>query len=161
MDQSDLVAYLQDNPWFGALSGEHLDKFLKIAKGKSWPAGATIFREASKDQNLYIVIEGQVALDIYIPNHGKVSILTVGPDEIFGWSAVLPVVDIKTATARAIQPTTAVALDSKGLGALCEADHHLGYLVYRRLTNILSGRLTATRLQLLDMYATGNRGGGA
>jgi CRP/FNR family transcriptional regulator, cyclic AMP receptor protein len=99
-----------------------------------------------------------VALDIYVPARGRMTILTVGPGEIFGWSALLPIIEIRTASARTLQKTTAVAFDSPALRALCEEDHELGFLVYRRLANVVAARLTATRLQLLDMYATGASG---
>ena len=55
--------------------------------------------------------------------------------------------------ARAVGPTRVVAFDSAALRQACDDDHDLGYLVFRRLTNIIAGRLSATRLQLLDMYA--------
>jgi CRP/FNR family transcriptional regulator, cyclic AMP receptor protein len=144
---------LQRNPWFARLSEAHLVKLASTAEEIRWPAGHIIFREGDKDYRFYLVLEGRVALDIYVPARGRVIILTVGVDELFGWSAMLPVVEIRTASARALQDTTAVAFDAAALRALCEEDHGLGYLVYRRLTNVIAGRLTATRLQLLDMYA--------
>jgi hypothetical protein len=36
---------------------------------------------------------------------------------------------------------------------MCETDHDLGYVVMRRLANVIAGRLLVTRLQLLDMFA--------
>jgi CRP-like cAMP-binding protein len=82
------------------------------------------------------------------------TLLTLGPSEIFGWSAVVPVIGTRTATARAVALTRAVTFDTDALQQLCDEDHDLGYLVFRRLTNVIAGRLSATRLQLLDMYST-------
>jgi CRP-like cAMP-binding protein len=153
MGDQDLVSKLQNNPWFRALKPEHFAKLVEISSEMKWEKGETIFREGNLDDNLYLVFDGQIALEVYVPGHGRVTILTLGPDEIFGWSAVIPVEGTRTARARAMQATTAVAFDSSALRQACKEDHELGYHVYRRLTNVIAGRLTATRLQLLDMYA--------
>jgi hypothetical protein len=36
--------------------------------------------------------------------------------------------------------------------AKCEEDHHPGYEMLKRFSNIITARLDATRLQLLDIY---------
>jgi hypothetical protein len=46
-----------------------------------------------------------------------------------------------------------VGFDAEKLYQACEADHDLGYIVMRRLSNIVASRLMVTRLQLLDMFA--------
>jgi CRP-like cAMP-binding protein len=155
MDNPSLADALRANPWFAALEPRHFEKLIAIAAEMSWPAGQVIFREGAEDDRLYFVIEGQVALEIHVPARGRLTILTVGPNEVFGWSAAVPVVRKKTASARAVRLTRAVAFDAAALRAACEEVHDLGYHVYRRLTNVIAARLTATRLQLLDMYAVG------
>jgi CRP-like cAMP-binding protein len=158
MSQSSLAEILQKNPWFQPLERQHFEQFIGIATEVSWSTDQVIFREGERDDRIYLVLEGRVALEIYVPNRGRVTILTLGPDEIFGWSAAVPVVQTRTASARAAQPTRAVAFDAAALRAACERDHDLGYVVYRRLTNVIAGRLTATRMQLLDMYAVEQKG---
>lgn len=146
---------LRAAPLFGALEPTHLERLSAIASEMSWTADQVIFREGEADDRLYLMLDGLVALDMYVPNRGRVTILTVGPHEIFGWSAAVPVVRKKTASARALQPTRAIAIDAAALSAACEQDHDLGYHIYRTLADVIASRLTATRLQLLDMYAVG------
>ena len=86
-----------------------------------------------------------------IPGRGRVTILTVGPGEVFGWSSLFferP----KTASARTVEPTQALALDAVRLRELCDVDTRLGYLLTRRILDVVSERLKATRMQLLDIY---------
>ena len=59
------------------------------------------------------------------------TILTVGPGEVFGWSSLF-LERPKTASARAVEPTTALALDANRLRALCDLDPGLGYVLTRR-----------------------------
>lgn len=155
MKQQDLPDTLRANPWFAALEPQLFEKMVSIASQVSWSAEQVIFREGDQDDYLYFMIEGQVALEIYIPVRGRVTILTIGPDEIFGWSSAVQVIQKKTASARAVIPSRAIAFNGTALRAACEQDHNLGYHVYRRLTNVIASRLSATRMQLLDMYATG------
>ncbi len=158
MSHNAVVDNLRANAWFASLQQDHFNKLAAVAEGIAWPAGQMIFREGEPHARFYLVLEGHVALEIYIPNRGRANILTVGPDEVFGWSAVVPGVNLKTASARAVQDTSAVAFNAAALRAACEEDHDLGYYFYRRLANVIAGRLTATRLQLLDMYAVEQKG---
>ncbi|MCB9446012.1 MAG: Crp/Fnr family transcriptional regulator [Ardenticatenaceae bacterium] len=153
MGDPTIAELLQKNPWFRVLELPLFQKLVDIATVKDWEEGATIFREGDRDDNLYLILEGQVALEVYVQGHGRITILTIGQSEIFGWSAVLPVEGTRTASARAMRSTQAIAFDSSALRQACDEDHDLGYQVYRRLTNVVAGRLSATRLQLLDMYA--------
>ena len=54
---------------------------------------------------------GRVAIEIAVPGRGRVIILTVGPGEVFGWSSLFHQRP-KTASARTIEPTRALALDA-------------------------------------------------
>ena len=154
MAKEALADILSQNPWFQSLKPEHFEKMLSIADLLEWPEDETIFAEGEQDARLYLILEGRVAIEKYVPGRGRVTLLTLGPSEIFGWSAVVPVIGTRTATARAAAPTQAVTFDTVALEQVCDADHDLGYLVFRRLTNVIAGRLSATRLQLLDMYSS-------
>jgi CRP-like cAMP-binding protein len=157
MESQDLKNILRQNPWFQSLDPRHFQKMVDIASEVSWSEGQIIFGEGEPGNQLYLVAEGRVALEIYVPDRGRRTILTIGPDEVFGWSAVTPFVRTRMASARAVAPTRAIAFDSQALSQACEEDHDLGYYVYRRLTNIIAGRLSATRLQLIDMYASARK----
>jgi CRP/FNR family cyclic AMP-dependent transcriptional regulator len=154
MARRKLAKILRQNPWFQSLTPDHFQKVLAIAGLSEWLEGKTIFSEGEHDARLYLILEGRVALEKYVPSRGRVTLLTLGPSEIFGWSAVVPVIGTRTATARAVTLTRAVTFETDALQQLCDEDHDLGYLVFRRLTNVIAGRLSATRLQLLDMYSS-------
>lgn len=146
---------LQSIPWFSSLERPHFEKLVALAYEKNWPANYLIFREGEVNDALHLIIAGQVALEVHIPTRGRVTILTIGPNELFGWSAVVPVVQKKTASARAVHPTYAIAFNGAALRKACDEDHDLGYYFFHRMTNVVASRLTATRMQLLDMYAVG------
>ena len=80
-------------------------------------------------------------------------IYTAEPMDIVGWSSITPVVRQRTAAARAVLPSRLVRMLAVELYKLCDEDHDLGYVVMRRLSNVIASRLLTTRLQLLDMFS--------
>ncbi|MBN2386080.1 MAG: Crp/Fnr family transcriptional regulator [Anaerolineales bacterium] len=153
MADRELIALLKKIPWFESLSQEYLERMVGIAVLRQVRAGEALFREGDKEDYLYVVLEGRIALEIFVPHKGKVRINTCEQHEVFGWSSVTPVVHQRTAGATAVIDSTVVGLDAEKLRQLCDEDHDLGYRVMRRLANVVASRLLVTRLQLLDMFA--------
>jgi hypothetical protein len=48
-------------------------------------------------------------------------------------------------------------MDGECLRRKCEHDHDLGYELLKRFAEVITQRLQATRLQLLDVYSTKER----
>jgi CRP/FNR family cyclic AMP-dependent transcriptional regulator len=72
-------------------------------------------------------------------------------DEL-GWSAVL-MGGGKRFQARALEPVHALAFDGYKLLDTCRSDHFFGYKIMHRLLGVVSERLQAARLQVLDTYS--------
>src|SRR5512136_410131 len=151
--QKELVKALQTIPWFSLMTEVHFNNMVKIGKIFNFEPGQVIFHEGDKEDYLYVVLEGRVAIEMTVPGHGRIRILTAEPMEEVGWSSVTPVVRQRTAGARAVLPSRLVAFDANELRKMCDEDHDFGYYVMRRLVNVVAGRLLTGRLQLLDMFA--------
>jgi CRP-like cAMP-binding protein len=152
-NQQELSDALQAMPWFHGLKTEHFCKLVEIARMCHFEPGQVIFHEGDKEDYLYIVLEGRVAIEMTIPGRGRVRILTAEAMDEVGWSSVTPIVRQRTAGARAVHPSRLAAFDAEALRRLCDEDHDLGYFVMRRIANLVAERLLTTRLQLLDMFA--------
>ena len=144
---------LQKISWFRELKPEHLQKVVAMSHLRKVAAGEILFREGDSEDYLYIVVDGRIALNIFVPHRGKIRISTAEPLDVFGWSSVTPSVRQRTAGAAAVMESLVIAVDAEKLRQACEEDHDLGYIVMRRLANIVASRLLVTRLQLLDMFA--------
>jgi hypothetical protein len=90
-------------------------------------------------------------VELLIPNRGYTTLQTVGEGDVLGWSWLLPPYRWRFG-ARTLQPTRALTFDGKCLRNKCEEDHDLGYELLKRFTFVVTERLEATRLQLLDLY---------
>jgi len=123
-----------------------------IGEKREYSAGEVIFQENGKCDDFFLVASGQVALEMHVAGRGQVGILTVGPGEMLGWSALFANGQM-TATATALEPVCAIALSGRALRDLCDQNHELGYRIMRQAALALSQRLVATRLQVLDLFA--------
>lgn len=121
-----------------------------LAEVKELPENTVVFREGDTPPHIYLVAEGRVALEVRAPR-GLVRIHTVGPGELLGWSPLLDSGPM-TATARTLSPCRLVALHAMQIRALCAHNARLGVEFMRRVALALARRLSATRLQLLDVY---------
>lgn len=135
------------------LNSIQLSRLVKITELREVRGGEALFCEGEQDNTLYVVLEGNIAIDIFVPTRGATRIFTAEPLDIIGWSSMTPVVRSRTATARAIQNSRVAAIQSKALNNLCEDDPEIGYLIMKRLANVVASRLLTTRLQLLDIIA--------
>jgi CRP/FNR family transcriptional regulator, cyclic AMP receptor protein len=149
----EIYLELQKIPWFRELKEEHLKKIADMAFVHRFKAGEIFFREGDPQGNIYFVIEGRVALDMFIPHRGKVRFYTAEQGDLVGWSSVTPSIHQRTAGAVAVIDTVAIGMDAAKLNELCEEDHDLGFLFMRRLANDVANRLLVTRLQLMDIFA--------
>lgn len=154
MEYDEMQTRLRHLAFTAGIIGERLDHLAALATPLHWKPGEIIFREGDFGKSLYVVEEGRVAIEAHAaPGAKPTTILTIGRGQVLGWSSVFyerP----KSATARAVEPTTALAIDAHGLAALLEHDPELGYILTRRLLQVVSERLKATRVQLLEMFST-------
>ncbi len=149
----EIIEELRKIPWFQELREEHVARIASISNVHHFHAGEVLFREGDKQESVYLMLEGRVALELFVPHRGKVRIYTAEPWEIFGWSSVTPNIRQRTAGATAVIDSRIIRINAEKLRAACDEDHDLGYLVMRRLANVVASRLQITRLQLLDMFA--------
>lgn len=151
--EQEIKEVLQAIRWFQSLSDEHFNKMAEISELVTYDRDEMIFKQGDKQEYLYIVIEGRVAVELYSPVRGYLRVFTAEPMDVVGWSSATPVVRQRTASARAVLDSRLVAIDSAALNRLCEEDCALGYIVMRRLANVAAARLMICRLQLVDLFA--------
>lgn len=120
-------------------------------------AGEVLFRDGSENRDLYLVHTGHIALEMNVPGRGLVRILTLGPGEMVGWSALLDE-GIMTTRAEAVSDSELIVAPADSLKRLCEESHEFGYHLMKQMSQALSRRLVATRLQLLDLFADSPNG---
>jgi CRP-like cAMP-binding protein len=98
-----------------------------------------------------VIRHGSVAIELYSPPRGGVTIETLAPGEVLGWSWLLPPYRWHF-DARALSQVRVTAFDGACLRRKCEEDPALGYELMQRFAQVMLERLQWTRLRLLDVY---------
>ena len=119
----------------------------------TYPQGSVLFREGSENHQLLIVSMGRVALEMHVPGRGDVRILTLAAGDLVAWSALLGSGRMTT-SAVAVDDVQVLAIPAIDLFAISDANPDFGYRLMRQVGNALAERLVATRLQLLDLFAS-------
>jgi len=116
-----------------------------------------LFREGAPAEELFLVIEGTVALEIEVRPFDRQPFTTaveaVGRGECLGWSAVVAP-HRYTATATTLCDCSLMAVRGDQLLRLMTASPELGYLVMTRLTALVASRLWSTRQRLAGVVGS-------
>jgi CRP/FNR family cyclic AMP-dependent transcriptional regulator len=152
VNQPDLVIEcLRKTEFLSQLRPPLLEDVARCARRECVLGGRALFSEGSRNERLYLVHSGTIALEMRVPGRGNVRILTISAGEMVGWSALLGQ-QIMSATAIVLEDTELLSFSAVELQTLCDHNHEIGYVVMHRMAVALSGRLLATRLQLLDLF---------
>src|SRR5947209_20394182 len=105
MTADALVAH----PFTKALWPEHVARLSEMGSDVHFAPGELIFHEGDHSSFFYLVITGNVALEVLTPGR-PVRIATVYGGEVLGWSSVAGDSG-KHFQARALEPVQAIAFD--------------------------------------------------
>lgn len=149
---STIEEILQANEFFQGLPADQIRFLANCATTEHFDEGVYLFREGEKADVFYLILQGRVSLDTFVPGRGHKGIQTVGAGEILGWSWLYPPY-LWHFDGRVLRPTETITFDAPCVREKCDQDHVFGHELLKRFTNIIVQRLQATRLQMLDVYA--------
>ena len=158
MDRS-LAACLRASPFGPLLDGHQAVSVLAIGQCEEAAAGQVVFSEGAPAEHLRIICQGQVSLEMLLPGRGRRRILTLGPSDLLGWSAVAGD-GTMSATATAMEDTWMRKLPACELRSLFDRDPVTGRIIMEQTARALARRLQAARLQLLDLFSHDESVGG-
>jgi CRP/FNR family cyclic AMP-dependent transcriptional regulator len=139
-------------------TGEFLQSLIPAGRPARYSAGDRLFTEGGTADRFWLLRHGTVALDMAVPGRGAQVIETLGGGSVLGWSWLHPPYRWQFG-AIARDPVESVMFDAVSVRERCDADPVFGYAVLRLFTPVLTARLQATRLRLLDLYASAAQAG--
>lgn len=151
MKSSDLTAQLKDHPFFEDMSDAHITTLSSCSKKEAISAGSQIFNVGESANKFFVILEGQIAVDLQRQDGPPVTIQTVSGGDVLGWSWLFAPHEWLFG-ARAVSDCKVIVMDAHCLRSKCDSDTALGYDLLLRFSAIVVSRLRATRMQLLDMF---------
>jgi CRP-like cAMP-binding protein len=152
MEAASVLAVLHDSPIGASLTRPARQRLLRLGRIRQAAAGDVLLSEGAETSELGIVRRGRAALRLAVPGRGTTTVMTVEPGDALGWSAVVPPYPA-TSTVVAVEPLEAAVFAADSLRAALRHDDELAAAIHEALLRVVARRLTATRLQLLDLFA--------
>jgi CRP-like cAMP-binding protein len=136
---------------FNGMSQDQLALIAGCAQNTVFADGEYLMREGDEADSFYVIRLGRVALEIFVPQRGAVTIETIDDGGLVGWSWLVPPYRVHI-DARAVASVHVVAFDAACLRGKADEDPELGYELMRRFIPVIVERLQATRVRMLDVY---------
>ena len=140
---SESHTVLSEAPFFADLSDRQRSAVLELGAIEDREAGEHFYRIGEPAKNFYVLARGIVRLTIGLDQRNATAGDILHRGEVFGWAALTPNANRRIATAVCLTPASVLALDGKGLLALMDQDHTLGYYLTRQLILVVTGTFTA------------------
>lgn len=149
----DIRQALGDHGFFLGMQPRHLDAIATMASWADHPAHSWIASTGDAADRFHAIVSGRVGIEITTPGRAPLIVATVHPGDVVGWSwfidgqpwqfDVVALDDVRT-----------VAIDVARLLDACDGDDELHSELSGRVLNVVASRLSATRMQLVDIYGT-------
>ena len=130
----------------------HLKKLAALATPLKFAKDQIIYHAGVLGDAIYFIEAGEVVIEMGLPDRADpVKMYTVGPGQLFGWSALFPA-RRKQARARAVMPTYVIAVGAAKLREAFQFDQSLENDLIQRVNDVVAERLAATRQQLVRAF---------
>jgi CRP/FNR family transcriptional regulator, cyclic AMP receptor protein len=152
------ITILKQADIFYELTNTQLELVASICSDKTYAAGELVFEENTPGTELYIIADGEVAIEVN-PNmmgkkddgSGAYTIATLRRGQSFG-EVTLVDEGLRSAAARCSQPDThLLAIPRNKLMLLCDTYPQLGYRLMRNLAADLAMKIRHTDLQVREV----------
>ncbi|MFF3611706.1 cyclic nucleotide-binding domain-containing protein [Streptomyces sp. NPDC002580] len=135
-----------------ALSREHREKLMSVAREVSFAADEQIFEAGGTADRFWVVRSGTVSLYQQVIADRRITVAQLGPGDLLGWSWLF-----RPHTwdfgAEAFSPVRSYEFDAADVRVLFDQDPTLELSVTRTIGAVLAHRLETTRAALIEHYA--------
>jgi toluene monooxygenase system ferredoxin subunit len=157
--------------FFSDVDSDTLEAIAKKGEIQEFSAGDVIFEYQEPSTHLYGLLEGEVDLILVfkdkvlktdieyeeaiqatmVDEEKEIIVDTVAPGQVFGWSSVVGS-GKRTVTAECSEASRIIAIPADKLKAMFDKDHTLGYIVMKRLSEIIARRLRNRTDKLIEAW---------
>jgi CRP-like cAMP-binding protein len=150
-----LIDQLKNHPFIQGMSEPMIRKLALFAREVRFEPDQVVFRAGDDEYEFCLIVSGTFCVELGTPVYA-VLIQTLGPEEVFGWSALL---DHRYSffQVRALEGSEALRIDGAKLREACLTDAKLGAEIYRRIAEVAARRIQAVELRLAEFFGAKSR----
>jgi CRP-like cAMP-binding protein len=145
MEAPEIRDILQSSEFLSGLTPQQIDSILPVCRIIRCEAGESIYAQGGSGDSLYIIADGQVALERALSlgtRKGTVAVAILGKGKLFGgWSTLLGENHRLMLSAVCQKPTHLVVLKGDALRVLMTQDIRLGFAILEKLCFLLRERI--------------------
>lgn len=142
------IADLKASSFFRDLEEGYLTRIAKLCREERFESQDVIVNEGDEATNIYVLIDGGVAIQIHLKKYHYVILSTIeDKGELFGWSAL---VEPKrySATVKCLRETTVLSIGGEELEELFKKDPVMGLTFMKKIASLIDQRLITMRSRL-------------
>lgn len=143
MNSAVLERSVAEHPFTKGMSPAHLRILTECAMFTQFQSGQIIFHKGEIANRFYLIQRGRVSIETPANEQGIITVQTVGPGDVLGWSWLFAPYYWHF-NACSLEQTEAIFFYGTRLREGCEQDRDFGYQLMRRVTAILIQRLQVT-----------------
>lgn len=149
-DPDAMRAMIASHPFCAGLDADHVTAMADGASEHAYAVGDLIIRHGHDATALYLLVEGDVALEISEPAAEPLTVETLHAGDPLGWSWLYPPRSWAF-DARCLTPARLLRLDGAHLRGLVEQDAAFGRDLTLRVGSVVVERLQHARAQIVDI----------
>lgn len=150
MNPADATVAVPPGGWLSTMPRAARKRLLELAHPVAFPAGSDLVREGQRADELGIVLAGRVAMQLTVPERGRITVQTAEPGDVFTLSAIVPP-HRASMTATTLEATEALMITADDLRSAFADDCELTAAVYYAVARELQRRLAAVQETVLDL----------
>lgn len=151
---NSIESILESHPFWQGIDAEYLPLLAECVSLRRFEPGEVIFQEHHDADHLYLLCEGHVALETFVPGSGVLTVQRLHAGEALGWSWLFPPHQWQF-SARSLDDAEVLVFDARALRAEAEVNPEFGRELMNRMASMLMHRLQGTREKIQELCHAG------
>ncbi len=123
---------------FADVSEDTLAEIAALSERRDFEEGDPIYELGESADDIFVLVSGRVRFTLGVGNRPQSSGSIMTSRMVFGWAALVDYQPRRVATALCLEPSTVLALNGKKLLDVFEKDPRAGFLVMRRIAEMIA-----------------------
>ena len=146
-----MLERIEQHDFFRDLPESYLSVLAKTASTQKLSKDEVLFVHGTEANHFYFVASGSVSLEVAAIEGPSLKLQEISDGGVLGWSWLIPPYEWHF-RARATCDTELIVFDGKALRKHCEADPAFGYELLKRVSSLMSERLSFAREKMMDAW---------